>query len=166
MNPYYVKHSRKQIGKGYPGERHVPLIVNGRLRQASYMGPGTNLITRLKNNDKPLTFADKTAQLHDIRYGLSSTAEQIRDADIEMLNNLDKIQKRGLDNKININLGRVGIKAKTLGEDIGILNKGSFGGLDKKKVYSNQDRKLLEDNMLFLKQKFQGMGYNRGLGYK
>tara|TARA_R100000951_G_scaffold51727_2_gene43596 strand:+ start:378 stop:953 length:576 start_codon:yes stop_codon:yes gene_type:complete len=154
--------TKRQVGYGYPGEKHVPLFVKGRLKQASYMGPGTNLIRRLQNEDKPLTYADRTAKLHDIMYSISDNANMIRHADNIMLKNLDKIEKKNLDNKFNINLGRIGIKAKTLGEDVGILKKGSFGGLDKEKVYSKEDKLLLVKNMKNEMNFFAGLGYCEG----
>jgi hypothetical protein len=131
--------------KQYKGEKHSLLILkNNRLGVANYLGPGTNIIKRLEDNDPPRTYVDKVAKLHDINYSLSTyepdklkQLKDIRDADALMINQL---KNKNLDNKINIAIGEKFIKSKIALEDIGVLNKDQFAG--KLNMYSKKDKEL------------------------
>ena len=90
-----IKKGRKQKGKGVidamsnmvlstklnralPGEKHqIIQLPNGSYNPAAYSGPGTNLKVRISRGDKPLSYVDKIAQGHDLRYSLEQT-----DADV------------------------------------------------------------------------------------
>ena len=56
------------------GENHA-FLYTGKgllgLERASFMGPGTNLTKRLKQNSQPKSYSDTVSQAHDIRYGIA-----------------------------------------------------------------------------------------------
>jgi len=118
----------------FPGERHAPLKLRRGFGIASYVGPGTQVIRRLKADIEPRTEVDKTAKRHDIDYTLAQTSKTkkeqqnaVRTADRRMIKSLNRIQKQKKDHPLNIKVGRL-ISAKMIAENIGIMNKGSFGG--------------------------------------
>ena len=59
------------------GEKHAIIYdpVKKKYIASNYIGPSTDLLTRLKSKNKeerePIVKADKVAQAHDIRYTLS-----------------------------------------------------------------------------------------------
>lgn len=120
----------------YPGEKHAILrLPNGKLQTAQYIGPGTNLIPRLKMNNPGLTDADRVAKMHDIEYTLAQysgdrdTQKNMgRAADIRMINSLDKIAREGRDTPFNTQIARNAIKLKTIGEDIGAADPFKYLG--------------------------------------
>jgi len=131
----------------YPGEMHGLLKKpDGTFSRAKYMGPGTHVLKRIKDGDKPLTQVDKVAQAHDIRYWLSNTAQDARNADVKMNRKVDEIQKLGADNLFNIAQAKL-IKAKTVLEDIGMMKKGSFSGYDVKYDANPDDKKIMVDKL-------------------
>ena len=115
-----MKTSSRMVGLG---ERHAYIYTGSNasnilgLERASFMGPGTNLTKRLKQNSQPKTYSDKVSQAHDIRYGLSKDIKDIRTADKKFLKNLDKAKNEKLDYKFNIYQGDIGIKSKIFLED-------------------------------------------------
>lgn len=149
----YLPSSDNTSRKQYEGEKHALLILkNNKPGFANYLGPGTHIIQRLKDNDPPRgnLYSDRVAKLHDINYALStyepSKAKQlkdIRDADSLMINQLQDARKKGLDNRVNIAIGEKLIQAKVSLEDVGMLDKDKFVG--KLKMYPEKDKKLLEE---------------------
>lgn len=138
----------------YDGEYHIPLFVNNRLELASYMGPGTNLITRLKNNDKPKSYADLVSKLHDINYTLSQTVtnkdEQkklVRDADNLMLSQIESGRNKKLDNRLNLFLASAGIssKVKLENKNIPIISSKLHNIAGDLKTFSQSDINLLNN---------------------
>lgn len=136
----------------YDGEFHVPLFVNNRLELASYMGPGTNLIQRLKNNDKPKSYADLVSKLHDINYTLSQTVSNkdeqkqlVRDADILMLSQIQSGKNKKLDNRLNLYLASSGIstKVKLENKNIPIVSNKLHNIAGNLKTFSQSDINLL-----------------------
>ena len=126
---------RKQKGKGFydalsnkilsdkhnralPGEKHqiIYLASDNTYNPAVYSGAGTNLSTRIARNDQPLSYVDKIAQGHDLRYALSNTDADVRTADNQMIQLLNKARMNKLDSNFNINQANL-IKAKILMED-------------------------------------------------
>lgn len=97
-----------------PGEKHVLMWHEGKLKPASYSGPGTDILTRLKEGVKPLNKADKTAQAHDIRYSLANNIEGIKEADNKMVNKLKELRKTGQENTFNTLPSQLGIQANQL----------------------------------------------------
>lgn len=126
----------------FEGEQHIPLIVNGKMRVASFVGPGTQIVKRIKRGDKPLTETDAVAELHDINYTLASNLDDVRNADIRMINKLKEIEQKKLDNKLNILAGKKGIETKVYLEDKGMLDKNKFFDNNLNSL-SNEDKQLL-----------------------
>ena len=121
------------------------------------MGPGTHIIERLERKDPPRTLSDKTAELHDINYTLATKQHQIRDADIEMIHDLNNISKNKTDSNININLGRLAIKGKIALEDAHILNNQHFSGPLGAKHFSEYQYRLLTSNSKRLRKDFRAL---------
>ena len=149
------------LGQKYAGEHHVLLQTSNGLQRANFDGPGTKIIRRLSNNDQGITPVDNVAKRHDIDYTLaqqSATKQQqlkaIRNADIRMINSLQKLAKNSTDTPLNIQASMKAIQIKKLGENIGILNKAKFSG--KLKQYSASDNILLNSHKQQLIQ--QGLG--------
>ena len=129
-----VNKKRKQKGKGIidgianavlsnkhnrllPGERHqVIYLPDNTYNPARYSGPGTNLKVRIGRNDQPLSFVDKVAEGHDLRYALATVDNDVRVADNKMVQLLQKGQAPKLNSNVNINQAML-IKAKILLED-------------------------------------------------
>ena len=147
---------------GFAGERHAILqLPNGKYGVANYMGPGTQVIKRLKRGDPPRTLSDKTAMRHDIDYALAAGLKNkeaqnkaIREADKRMVKNLDRIAKMKGDAKKNIFQGRRLIQGKMAAEDVGLMEKGSFGG-DLAPI-SDEDKIILMSNRARLGQEGYG----------
>lgn len=115
-------------------EMHVPL--------GSYIGPGSDVVRRLAENVKPTTRTDRAAQRHDIDYynirsgmrksriSSQQAREKVRQAD----NLLMAESRRGITNIANpLNMAHSaaalsGIKAKTIGEDINVIDPLLFVG--------------------------------------
>ena len=148
----------------FPGEKHAILkLPNGRPGIANYMGPGTNVIERLKRGDKGRTPADTVAKRHDIDYTLASgksTKEEqlkaIRNADNRMVNSLKQISsgKHGGDSQLNIQTGLRLIQAKKIGEDLGVLSRSKFAG--DLQTIPQADQVLLLNNQQELEQEGYG----------
>ena len=99
------------------GEKHQMIkLPDGRIAPAVFSGPGTQLETRIRRGDKPLSYVDKTAQAHDLRYQLATSEADIKLADKKMIDSLEKAKKEGLDNMFNIRQAEL-IKAKYLLQD-------------------------------------------------
>lgn len=120
---------------GFPGEKHAVLrLPNGKFGVANYMGPGTQLVKRLRRGDPPRTLSDKVSKAHDIRYSLAKNQKDVSKADMLMIRKLKQIQKDRLDSKFNTQMGMRPIQAKMALERSGLVKPGkiaSFGGLHK-----------------------------------
>jgi hypothetical protein len=145
---------------GFVGERHVLLkLPNGKTGVGNYIGPGTNLIKRLERGDPPRTEVDKVAQLHDIRYGLAKTQADVRKADNIMINKVKQISRNRGDAPRNIAQASL-MRAKVLGEDLGVLRKDAFSGdLSKNANIPAKDRALMMSKLNELAP--QGYGSSR-----
>ena len=147
----------------FVGEKHAILqLPNGKYGMANYMGPGTQVIKRLKRGDPARTQSDKVAMRHDIDYamaaGMKSKEAQtkaVREADQRMVASLDRISKNKGDAQKNIFQGRRLIQGKMAAEDIGLLAKDKFAG-DLKPI-SDQDKILLMSKRAGLAQEGYGM---------
>ena len=140
----------------YPGERHQVLkLANGKIGTASFSGPGTQVVKRIKRGDKPRTAVDKAAMAHDLRYTLADDDAEYRVADQKMINKLKALQESKGD--LNFNIPRYIMQAKTAGESIGIFKKDTF--VDTSQKVSDEDRKLLQGKLTELEQE----GYGRKL---
>lgn len=134
---------------------HSPLIVNGKPRVASYVGPGTQIVKRLRRGDKPITETDAVAQLHDINYALAQDLNDVRNADIRMIEKLKQIEKNKGDSKVNILVGKKGIETKVYLENKGLLDKNKFFDNNYGSL-SEEDKQLLENKRNELIQKGYG----------
>ena len=86
-----------------PGKKHqIIYLPDGTYNPARYSGPGTNLKTRISRNDQPLSYVDKVAEAHDIRYGVEN---DVRAADNRMVQLLQKAKAQKLDSNFNLNQG-------------------------------------------------------------
>ena len=100
-----------------PGERHqIIYLPDGTYNPARFSGPGTQLETRIKRGDKPLSYVDKVAQTHDLRYALAQTEADVRTADNKMVQLIAQGRRSGKDSNFNLNQADL-IKAKILLED-------------------------------------------------
>jgi hypothetical protein len=163
-----IPDSDENARPGFAGEKHMILqLKNGKNGVANYMGPGTEVIKRLKRGDPGRTPADTVAKRHDIDYVLAQGArtpadqfKQIRAADDRMINSLKKIQANKGDAGRNIQAGMRLIQAKKLGEDSGILSKDKFAG--PLKSISDADKILLMSNRARLTQEGYGLSLPGG----
>lgn len=148
------------LNDGESGELHAILQTPEGLKKANYMGPGTQLIKRLKRGDKPLTPADKVSLGHDIQYTLAQTPEDIREADTIMKRDLGRLLKKGKETTLNVAQGQL-IKVKNLAENIlePLLKKVGVPNINELQLSENKlslrDRKLLDDTL----EKIQKEGY-------
>ena len=102
-----------------PGEKHpVIYLSDGTYNSARYSGPGTNLSTRIKRGDVPLSYVDKTAQAHDLKYALANNNQDIRTADLKLVQSLTKARSNKLDSIFYINQAEL-IRLKILLEKAG-----------------------------------------------
>ena len=129
----------------YPGEKHALLkMPNGTFERGNYIGPGTHIVQRLLyDKSPPKTEVDKVAIAHDLRYGFAENTDDARKADNIMINKVNEIQRNHLDSNFNIAQAKL-IAAKVALEDLGIMNKGSFAGLDQPKEYNDSQKVELE----------------------
>lgn len=92
--------------------------------RSNFSGPGTKVADRIRRGDRGVTTQDKAANAHDIRYSLSKGAEDVRRADNKMVSSLvGKSSIWSPIESINNLVGAAGIKAKTIGEDLGVFSK-------------------------------------------
>jgi Phospholipase A2-like domain len=136
----------------FEGEKHIPLIMpNGKIEIASWVGPGTQVISRLKRGDKGKTATDFVAMRHDLDYSVASNLDDIRTADQRMINKLNQIQKNKGDNIINILAGKKAIQTKVYLEDSGLLDKNKFADLGGNNL-NEADRQLIFNKIKELEQ--------------
>ena len=129
------------------GERHSILYTNSGFKGAHYNGPQTRILENLREGLKGINETDVISKYHDIRYSLAKTTDDVRYADEQMIRRLNEASKNKSDYKANIAVGYYPIKAKMKAEDLGIIKKGSFAGLDKDNNYTEADLKLLKDSL-------------------
>lgn len=133
-----VKNKAKNLIKDpkmFKGENHGILWVPGSgLERSNYMGPGTNILGRLERGDKGKTAVDEMSKLHDIEYTLASglakddneLAKMTRAADERMMYAGWNAFLNGRESWFNTLEGAGLIKAKTLLEDWGFMNRTKF----------------------------------------
>lgn len=141
----------------FVGERHTLLkLPNGRPGRSNYMGPGTQVVKRVRRGDTGRTPADNVAKRHDIDYALARDNADVRLADNRMINSLQRIREQGLDSSFNTLQGLSLIGSKTKLEDAGLLSRRAFSGALPKKLEA-EERKLLETE----KKKLEQQGYGK-----
>ena len=146
----------KISGQRFQDERHIPLYTGDEgFKLAEYAGPGTHIKYRLVNKIEPLTYTDKTAQAHDLRYILSNNVDEVRYADDKMISSLEKADREKLDYRVNIKATKLAMKSKRNLENFGLWKKGSFSDMDGDTL--NPDDKNLFRNKL-QELEMQGFG--------
>jgi hypothetical protein len=122
---------------------------------ANYMGPGTEIVKRLRRGDPPRTLSDKVAMGHDIRYSLARNLGDVRYADQVMVRKLGEIDNQHADSRLNTTIGKKLIQAKMAAEDLGLLDKkkfvGNFGEI------KGDDKSVLDRKLIEIEQ--EGFGY-------
>jgi len=116
------------------GEVHAPQWTRKGLKFGSYIGPGTSLQHNLRTGRSPVSRSDTVAQMHDINYTLANNPDDVRAADLRMINTLNRIQREKGDYKFNLYMAKLPIKLKMWAEDRGIIKQGSFSTMDGKSV--------------------------------
>ena len=82
-----AKRQRLSSG-GFAGEHHVPLMTPTGVKIAHFAGPGTAIKERILAGDKPVSEVDGIAYRHDMRYTIAQSADDIRRADLQMMQEL------------------------------------------------------------------------------
>lgn len=136
------------------GEIHAPQYTKRGFKFGSYIGPGTDLYANLRKGKKPVSKSDKVAQAHDLRYSRATTTQEVRTADIKMINKLKSLAENGEDYKFNTYMGMLPIRLKIWAEDAGIIKKGSFSSM---KGVKNDDRELSDAKLKELEQEGYGL---------
>ncbi len=124
-------------------------------------GPGTNIIRAAKHVHKQDDAVTKISTVHDINYQLAKNNKDIRKADVTMLNQLGNAMSkeatvknfithpwRTTSNLANEGLAYLGIKGKTIAENIGIPTY----GLTHEKTTADQKKFLLKKKNAFVNQ--------------
>jgi hypothetical protein len=123
-------------------EFHAYLMTDRGLTRGSYIGPGTNVLERIRRGDAPVSGADKVAQAHDLRYTLANGDKAAeRQADQKMIS---KLQDPKVDSMLNRAIGRVPIQAKVAAERMGIMQRGSFS---KGPAINEEEKKMVETKL-------------------
>ena len=139
----------------YPGEKHaVVKLPNGKYGRANYAGPGTRIVDRVRRNDPPRVPTDEVAQAHDLRYSLATTDDDVRQADIKMVNKLEQLQRKGGDRNVNIRPSMIAIRGKMALEDYSLLDKKKF--IDDTRPTPGE-RRMLDEKLKMLEQKGFGI---------
>jgi hypothetical protein len=124
-----VVNDQHQAHNGQPAENHGLLKMrDGSTQRASYMGPNTHVIERLKRGDKGKTPVDKIAKQHDIDYMLANTPLDVRAADNKMIRSVANVKAARADSKWNIAQANL-MKPKRAIENIIGANKLKFAQL-------------------------------------
>ena len=139
-----------------PGERHqIIYLPDGTYNPARYSGPGTHLETRLRRGDKPLSYVDKVAEAHDLRYALAQTEADVRQADNKMVQLVAQGRRTGKDSNFNLNQADL-IKAKILLEDKLGVPKSWFASYGREHIKDARVLDLYRNKMNELQQ--EGFG--------
>lgn len=117
-------------------EKHAILRNKGKWERANFMGPGTELLPRLRRGDKGKTYMDEVSKLHDIEYTLAAgecrdqacVRKKVRQADERMVASAKKAWQGKKDHWFNVVQGGGLIQAKMLLEDMKILDGSRFAG--------------------------------------
>lgn len=149
----------------FSGEKHAVFkLPNGLPGRANFAGPGTRILERLRRQDPPRNLTDKTAQAHDIRYALAEDTDDIRSADMKMIDKLKNIRIAGQDSKLNTDPSLRIIQAKVAAENFSLLDRGKFAEFDRN--MSSDDTNLLKSTLTKLKQEGFGSKSGRSLRMK
>ena len=152
------------------GEKHAIIYdpIKKKYRAANYIGPSTDLLTRLKSKNKdesePIVKADKVAQAHDIRYTLSKDIKGIKDADNKMVNKLKSLRKNKEDIAFNTIPAQLGIQANQLLSKI-LPDKYFDKFINYMTDYKKSNNELTNDDKILLDEKLKELE-SEGYGFK
>lgn len=144
---------------GFKGEKHPRLkTTKGRIR-GNFLGPGTNVVARVKRGDRGINFSDRVAEGHDLRYSVAKDVNAVRSADLKMIATLKHGRKTKRDFLGNLVLAEVGIRTKVQLENLGLSRTffATFGG-----DLPPADDKLIRARLAVVKR--QGFGASAGPG--
>ncbi len=121
----------KKFGKNpearpiFPGEQHIVLPTRFGLTRANFAGPGTQVERRVRRGDRGVDGTrgiDAISKIHDIDYVNARTSADVRRADNKMIASV-KRSSAGPKTKAIV---LAALKAKKLGEDIGVIDVNTF----------------------------------------
>ena len=107
---------------GFPGEAHLVLPTKYGLTRANWCGPGTNLQARKARGDKGVSPIDNACETHDTLYNQARSEKDLRKADNRLIRDIRR-SKAGRKQKAVL---IAGLRAKTLGEDVGLFGPETF----------------------------------------
>jgi hypothetical protein len=150
-----IPSSDENARPSFVGEKHAILqLPNGKYGIASYMGPGTHVLARIKRGDPGRTYMDNVAKAHDLRFALSGgDPNKVREADHKMIAAIHQGQAKKLDTPLNLKAAELLMTGKIMAEELDLLKKGSFAS---NHPLSIADREILEKSLEPLQQK--GLG--------
>lgn len=112
---------------GFVGEAHLVLPTKSGLTRANFCGPGTNLLARLNRGDRGVSQVDTACSKHDMLYHLAKTTKDIRKADNILIKDIDNTTDiSGVSGRVQRGILKAGLRAKTLGEDVGLFGPETF----------------------------------------
>ena len=151
------------------GEKHAIIWdpKKKKLTPANYIGPGTDVLNKVKSGVRPITPADKIAMRHDLQYSLSNNIDGIKSADDIMVESLKKARKLGKDNAFNTIPAQIGIQGNQLLSKIlptkyydKFVNY-MTGYNDFRKGLSLEDRLLLQEELKKVDKEIKQEGYGK-----
>lgn len=122
----YERQQRNPLAEpGFPGEKHIYLPTDYGITKANFAGPGTHIEERIARGDKGVdgpNGIDNAARQHDIDYMNARTSKDVRRAD----NKFIKKVKNSSQDSITKGIVVGAMKAKKIGENIGVFNPNTF----------------------------------------
>lgn len=151
------------------GEKHAILwdSKKKKLTPGNYVGPGTDILSKVKNKVPAITPTDLISKRHDIQYSLSNNIDGIKSADDIMVESLKKARKLGKENAFNSYPAQIGIEAnRWLGRVLPSKYYDKFvnymtGYNDFRKGLSLEDRLLLQEELKKVDKEIKEQGYGK-----
>jgi len=146
----------------YMGEVRLPLKADyapepytGKRMLANYAGPGTHVLKRIKLGHKPISLLDRISQAHDVRYALSNTVEDVRQADKIFMERLEK--ERNNLHSTEYKVAKAAFDTKMAAEDMNLLSSQNDVLIaNAAEGYTNADREQMRGVLDDLIQKGEG----------
>lgn len=135
--------------RAYPGELHSMHRVGKNKKKlvfGSYLGPGTNVETRIRKNVKPVSRADEIALQHDLLFATATSPGDLRPADERAISNWRQAEAEG-EPRFNTRPGIMGLEKKNRLEDSGQWPKDKFFNpvpRSKRRFHQRAQKKLKE----------------------
>lgn len=128
----------------YPGEWHGIIQFRDKAAErAAYMGPGTQVLKRLKRGIKGKSPVDEVSKQHDIEYSLAETPSDVTRADNKMIKRIRNIGLMNKDKRFNIAQANL-IKLKRSAEKVLGENRLKFASL---KGAAPAEKRLLKSHL-------------------